>query len=44
MDRDAKKMRGTGPTVFAQVTRGVGVDTIIANVLAARTRAITRSA
>ena len=28
MARDAAKMRGTGPTVFAQVTGGVGVDEI----------------
>src|SRR3954463_9325553 len=26
MDRDAKKMRGDGPTVFAQVTKGVNVS------------------
>ncbi|HTS79941.1 MAG TPA: urease accessory protein UreG [Myxococcaceae bacterium] len=35
MDRDARKMRGTGPTVFAQVTHGVGVDEIAAQVLRA---------
>ncbi len=40
MDRDAKKMRGAGPTVFAQVTRGVGVGDIVEHVLAARARAI----
>ncbi|KAH0533723.1 hypothetical protein FGG08_007586, partial [Glutinoglossum americanum] len=34
MDRDAKKMRGTGPTVFAQVKHGGGVDEIIAHILA----------
>lgn len=28
MARDARRMRGDGPFVFAQVTRGVGVDTI----------------
>src|ERR1039457_1759385 len=28
MDRDAKKMRGEGPFVFAQVTQGNGVDEI----------------
>lgn len=33
MDRDAKKMRGDGPTVFAQVKGGVGVDLIIAHIL-----------
>src|SRR3982075_1571254 len=26
MERDARRMRGEGPTVFAQVTRGVGMD------------------
>jgi urease accessory protein len=29
MERDAKKMRGDGPFVFAQVKHGVGVDEII---------------
>jgi len=38
MDRDARRMRGTGPTVFAQVTRGVGVEEIAAHVLRARAR------
>ncbi len=40
MDRDAKKMRGTGPTVFAQVTKGVGIDDIVRNVLDARAHAL----
>ena len=40
MDRDARRMRGDGPTVFAQVTRGVGVDTIAGSILAARRRAV----
>jgi urease accessory protein len=35
MDRDARRMRGTGPTVFAQVTGGVGVDEIKTRVLGA---------
>jgi urease accessory protein len=35
MERDAKKMRGEGATVFAQVTRGVGVEAIAQHVLAA---------
>ena len=35
MERDARKMRGDGPTVFAQVTRGVGVHEIADHVLAA---------
>jgi urease accessory protein len=33
MDRDARRMRGEGPFVFAQVTRAVGVDEIAAHVL-----------
>ena len=33
MDRDARKMRGAGPTVFAQVTHGVGVEEIARHVL-----------
>jgi urease accessory protein len=37
MERDAGRMRGKGPTVFAQVTRGVGVEEIAAHVLRART-------
>jgi urease accessory protein len=43
MDRDAKKMRGTGPTVFAQVTKSVGIDAIAEHVMTARARAISRS-
>jgi len=35
MDRDARKMRGAGPTVFAQVTHGVGVEEIATHVLRA---------
>jgi urease accessory protein len=35
MARDAARMRGAGPTVFAQCTRGVGVDAIIEQVLGA---------
>jgi urease accessory protein len=33
MDRDARRMRGAGPTVFAQVTAGVGVSEILTHVL-----------
>ena len=33
MERDTKKMRGSGPFVFAQVKHGQGVDAIIASVL-----------
>lgn len=35
MERDSKKMRGDGPTIFAQVTKDVGVDAIVERVLAA---------
>jgi urease accessory protein len=35
MERDAKKMRGDGPFVFAQVKNGVGVDVIIEQMLLA---------
>jgi urease accessory protein len=31
MERDAKKMRGDGPFVFAQAKHGVGIDEIIAS-------------
>ena len=33
MKLDAAKMRGEGPTVFAQVTRGVGVEDIAGHIL-----------
>jgi urease accessory protein len=36
MGRDARRMRGDGPFEFAQVKHGVGVDAIVALVLAAR--------
>ena len=35
MARDAAKMRGDGPVVFAQATHGVGLDAIVEHVLAA---------
>ncbi|MGZ5958135.1 MAG: urease accessory protein UreG [Myxococcaceae bacterium] len=35
MERDARRMRGAGPTVFAQVIHGVGVEDIAAHVLRA---------
>jgi urease accessory protein len=38
MDRDARRMRGAGPTVFAQVTHGVGIEEIAAHVLRASGR------
>jgi len=33
MEHDTKKMRGSGPFVFAQVKHGVGVDEIVAHIL-----------
>ena len=35
MARDAKRMRGEGPTIFAQCTHGVGVSEIAAHILRA---------
>ncbi|MGB8331890.1 MAG: urease accessory protein UreG [Polyangiales bacterium] len=35
MDRDAKKMRGSGPTVFAAVKHGKGVDLIVDRIVSA---------
>jgi urease accessory protein len=43
MDRDARRMRGEGPTVFAQVNRGVGVPEIVGHVLAAWRSALAAS-
>jgi len=40
MDRDARRMRGTGPTVFAQITAGAGVPEIAARVVEARAAAL----
>ena len=38
MARDAKRMRGDGPTVFAQVTHGVGIAQIADTIMAVCTR------
>ncbi len=35
MDRDARRMRGDGPVVFAQVKHGPGVSEIVDHILAA---------
>jgi urease accessory protein len=35
MDRDARRMRGDGPTVFAQVKHGEGLDAITGHILTA---------
>jgi len=43
MARDAKAMRGPGPTVFAQVTKAVGVEDIVSHVVAARSRSLGAS-
>jgi urease accessory protein len=40
MDRDARRMRGAGPTIFASVTAGIGVAEIIAHIEAARSAAL----
>ena len=40
MARDAHRMRGTGPTVFAHVTAGVGVPAIVDHVETARAIAL----
>jgi len=40
MARDAARMRGDGPTVFAQVTNGVGVEDIIRHLVATWERAV----
>jgi urease accessory protein len=42
MARDAARMRGDGPVVFAQVVHGVGVDEIARHVLHARAHAAGR--
>ena len=43
MARDAKKMRGEGPVVFAQVTKGQGVDDIARHVVNARLHALAHA-
>jgi urease accessory protein len=40
MERDAKRMRGDGPFLFAQVTNAVGVDEVVTHVLDAWRRAV----
>ena len=42
MRRDARKMRGAGPTVFAAVKHGDGLDAIIGEIFAAQRRALAR--
>jgi urease accessory protein len=40
MERDARRMRGDGPTVFARVTTGTAVAEIAAHIVDARARAL----
>ena len=40
MERDARKMRGSGPFLFTQVTHGIGIPEIIRHILAARAAAL----
>jgi urease accessory protein len=41
MERDARKMRGTGPFLFTQVTHGIGIPEIVRHILAARATALS---
>jgi urease accessory protein len=43
MARDAKRMRGDGPTIFAQVKNGAGVDEIVKQVIATWERATQKA-
>jgi urease accessory protein len=43
MARDATRMRGDGPVVFAQVTHGVGVTEIVGHVVTTWERAVAHS-
>ncbi len=43
MARDAKKMRGEGPVVFAQVTHGVGVSAIADHLVGAWKHALAHA-
>jgi urease accessory protein len=43
MERDAKRMRGEGPTVFAQCNRAVGLEAIVGFILPAWQDALHRS-
>jgi urease accessory protein len=40
MERDAKKMRGAGPFVFAQAVKGAGLAEIQKHILSARKAAL----
>ena len=43
MERDAAKMREDGPTIFAQVKHGKGVDEIINHIMDAKQKALERT-
>jgi urease accessory protein len=42
MERDARKMRGDGPFLFTQVTKGVGVQQVVTHLLASWRQATRR--
>jgi len=42
MERDGRRMRGDGPIVFAQATKGVGLEAIVGHILSAREAALAR--
>jgi urease accessory protein len=42
MDRDARRMRGDGPVIFAQCTQSIGIDRIASAILTARASALLR--
>ncbi len=43
MDRDARAMRGEGPTVFACIKDREGLEAIVGQILAARAEALDRA-
>ncbi|HUK36486.1 MAG TPA: urease accessory protein UreG [Vicinamibacterales bacterium] len=43
MNRDARRMRGEGPTVFAQVKNDIGVDEVVREVLGTWNKAIEKA-
>ena len=44
MERDARKMRGDGPIVFAQVNKDIGVPEVAEHILAAWREAVSKAA
>lgn len=41
MENDARTMRGSGPTLFAQAKNNIGIAEIINHILAAKNEALT---